>query len=70
MTNKTYKVNGMSCMHCVKHVKEAIEDLDGVKSCVVSLEKGNMAVEYDETKTGLEAMKEALEEAGYDLEER
>lgn len=70
MTERTFKVNGMSCNMCVKHVTNAIVGLEGVRNCVVSLEKGSMKVEYDETKTGYEVMREALEEEGYDLEER
>jgi len=70
MTDKTFSVKGMSCGMCAKHVKNAIEALPGVKSCAVSLEKAQAAVSYDEKTTGFEAMREALIEAGYDLEER
>lgn len=31
-------IDGMMCMHCVKHVKEALSKVDGVKSVEVSLE--------------------------------
>lgn len=70
MTERTFIVNGMSCSMCVKHVTNAILGLEGVRTCDVNLEKKNVKVEYDETKTGYEIMREALEEEGYDLEER
>ncbi len=68
MVEKTYKVSGMSCNHCVMHVKNAIAELSGVESCDVDLEKGNMTVRYDEAKVDYNDIKEAVEEAGYDME--
>ncbi|MBQ9434112.1 MAG: cation transporter, partial [Synergistaceae bacterium] len=35
---KLIHVEGMGCMKCVAHVKEALEGLDGVSSAEVSLE--------------------------------
>ncbi len=35
---KVIKVEGMMCMHCVAHVKEALESLKGVDEVKVSLE--------------------------------
>lgn len=70
MAEKTFNVKGMSCSMCAKHVKSAIEGIEGVRSCTVNLEKADMTVDYDEKKTGFEAMREALQEEGYDLEER
>jgi copper chaperone len=68
MTEKTFKVNGMSCNHCVMHVKNAVNELSGVKSCDVSLEKGSMTVKYDEAKVDPAALKKAVEDAGYEME--
>jgi copper ion binding protein len=63
----TLKVQGMSCNHCVMHVTQALEGLDGVKEANVSLDKGVAVVEYDEGKVDLAAMKEAVEETGYEI---
>jgi copper chaperone len=68
MIEKTYKVSGMSCNHCVMHVKNAVTELSGVESCDVDLEKGSITVLYDETKLGYNDIKEAVKEAGYDME--
>lgn len=67
MVEKTYKVSGMSCGHCVKHVKNAVEELDGVKRCDVDLNSATMCVGYEEDKVSFEDMKAAVEEAGYEL---
>ena len=59
------KVKGMMCMHCVAHVKSALEKVDGVTSVDVSLDEGEARVtlskEVDE-----EVLKAAIREAGYE----
>ena len=61
---KKILIEGMSCNHCVSHVKEALEALDGVSSIEVSLE-GNYATV--ETSVSNDILKEAIEEEGYDV---
>ena len=61
---KKILIEGMSCEHCVGHVKEALEALEGVSSIEVSLE-GNYATL--ETSASDEVLKEAIEEEGYDV---
>ena len=60
------QIEGMSCAHCVKHVKEALEAVPDVKSAEVSLEGKSAAVEHGD-KVKLSALKTAVEEAGYEL---
>ena len=45
-------------------MQKALEALDGVKSVVMSLEEGTATVELEEGAGG-EALKAAVEEAGY-----
>lgn len=61
---KTLEVEGMMCMHCVKHVKDALEGLDGVKSAEPDHEKGTAVVELEGECTD-EALVKAVEDAGY-----
>ncbi|MBE6090331.1 heavy-metal-associated domain-containing protein [Clostridium beijerinckii] len=61
---KKILIEGMSCEHCVAHVKEALENLDKVTSVEVSL-KDNCAIV--ETENSNEEIKEAIEEEGYDV---
>jgi copper ion binding protein len=58
------KIDGMSCEHCVKHVKEALEGITGVKSAKVNLKKNSADVNHDEQVT-LAMMEQAVAEAGY-----
>ena len=59
-------IEGMSCAHCVQHVKEALESLAGVKSAEVSLKGKSAAVEHADTAS-LDALKAAVKEAGYEV---
>ncbi|MDR1219745.1 MAG: cation transporter [Treponema sp.] len=61
----TITIEGMSCEHCVKHVKKALEAISGVKSAKVSL-KDNMAVVDHKDGVTLESMKASIAEAGYE----
>ena len=61
----TLNIEGMSCNHCVAHVKEALEAIAGVSSAEVDLQKKNALVEHDDS-VGLDALKAAVGEAGYE----
>lgn len=61
---KKILIEGMSCEHCVGHVKEALEGLDKVTSVDVSLENNCAIVE---TTNSNEELKAAIEEEGYDV---
>lgn len=60
---KIIDIEGMMCMHCVKHVTDALNGIDGVKA-EVSLENKNakvsLAKEVDDS-----LLKEAVEKSGY-----
>jgi copper ion binding protein len=63
---KKLLIEGMSCNHCVSHVEEALKEVDGVISVVVSLEEKNAVIEITQDIQE-EQLREALDEAGYDL---
>lgn len=66
ITQKTIKVEGMSCGHCVMRVKKAIEGIQGVKKVDVSLENKQAVVEFDEGKTDVDKIKATIKETGYE----
>lgn len=63
---KKILVEGMSCGHCVNHVKEALAELSGVTGVEVDLE-GKFAVVTASNEISDEAIKAAIDEAGYDV---
>lgn len=68
MKTETVKVKGMSCSHCVAAVTKAAKGLKGVSDVAVSLEKGEAVVTFDDALVGLQAVKDAIEDQGYDVE--
>jgi len=57
------RIDGMSCQHCVMSVRRALESVEGVATAEVTV--GSARVLYDETKTDPEALRQAIEAAGY-----
>jgi copper chaperone len=63
LKTQEFKIEGMSCGHCVMAVRKALSRLDNVKVSDVQIGKAN--VEYDETKTTESSIIIAIDEAGY-----
>ena len=58
------QIEGMSCNHCVAHVKEALEGLAGINEVEVRLSE-KCAIISGATEE--EVIKEAIDDAGYDV---
>ncbi|UOO37263.1 copper chaperone CopZ [Oscillospiraceae bacterium CM] len=67
MEKITLNVEGMSCGHCVARVEKAVTALPGVLGVAVSLESKTVTVEFDPAAVAESALKEAIEEQGYDV---
>ena len=63
---KTLQISGMTCNHCVNHVKNALEELDEVLSADVSLSDQKAVVDL-ETDVTDQKLTEAVEEVGYEV---
>lgn len=63
---KKILIEGMSCGHCVKHVKEALSELSGVTNVDVNLESKTALLDA-ESDINDEDIKFAVEDAGYDV---
>ena len=64
---KTLKVEGMMCQHCVAHVKRALEGVEGVEEAVVDLDAGTAKALLSADVPG-QALVAAVEEAGYEAQ--
>lgn len=62
---KTFKVEGMMCQHCVAHVKKALEGVEGVQEAVVDLDAGTATVSLS-CDVPDETLRAAIVEAGYE----
>lgn len=67
MRTEIVKIKGMTCMGCVNSIKNVLEKIPGVGSTDVSLEKAQATVQYDGTTTNANQLKNAIEEAGFEV---
>ena len=61
----TLAVPGMTCAACPITVKKAIAKVDGVNKVVVSYDKREAVVSFDDAKAGVQKLTQATEYAGY-----
>lgn len=61
---KTLKIEGMMCQHCVAHVTKALQGVEGVENVEVNLKKKSATVT---TEVADEVLVKAIEEAGYSV---
>ncbi len=59
------KIEGMTCSHCVMHVKQELSRLPHVQVDDVGI--GNARVQYDESKLSMLDFANAIDRAGYKL---
>lgn len=64
--NKTLKIEGMMCQHCVAHVTKALQAIDGVSSVTVDLKKKTAVVETAK-EIDNQVFVQAITEAGYEV---
>ena len=65
MVEYTLEVSGMMCMNCVKHVKEALEKVKGVKEAQVSLETKQAIVKCKDS-VSKDLLIKSIADAGYE----
>ena len=64
MKKETINISGMTCHHCIKAVENELVKLP-LRYFTVTI--GNVIAEYDESMTGIEEIKQAIINAGYEI---
>jgi copper chaperone len=59
-------IEGMSCGHCVKHVKEALSEIENVSNVDVNLDSKSAIFESSE-KISEDKIKFVIDDAGYEV---
>ena len=67
VNKQTFPVLGMSCAACAARVDKTLNHQPGVCSASVNYAAATATVEYDATQCSPEALKKAVQDAGYDL---
>ena len=62
MKSHELTIQGMTCCHCVMHVKQALDAVDGLE--VEDVQIGRARVWFDDEKVA-KVLSEKVEEAGY-----
>ncbi|MDQ1910467.1 copper ion binding protein [Paenibacillus sp. GD4] len=65
MEKVTLQVEGMSCDHCVRAIEGALKEIGAAGK--VNLAAKTVDVQFDAGKVTLAAVKEAIEDQGYDV---
>ena len=65
MKSQELTIEGMSCGHCVMHVKKELSKVNGLT--IENVEIGKARVQVDESQVSYDRLAKAVEEAGYKL---
>ncbi|OAA93916.1 heavy metal translocating P-type ATPase [Clostridium coskatii] len=64
-TNKTLKIEGMTCAACAKAVERVSKKLEGVYEANVNIATEKLSIAFDASKVNVQDIKKAIEKAGY-----
>jgi len=68
MSTVALTISGMSCQHCVRAVREALDAVAGVSASQVDI--GSAQVSFDPALVSVATIEDAVRDAGYESEER
>ncbi|GBR51423.1 heavy-metal-associated domain-containing protein [Gluconobacter sphaericus] len=60
-------VEGMSCNGCFGKLQRALEAVNGVKGVDIVLDRGKVTVSYDPAQLSVAALREVVEDTGFDV---
>lgn len=68
MKEVSLKIKGMHCEGCSTRLTKVLKNQDGVKEANVSLAEARADIKYDDGQIGLDEIKEAIVDAGFEAE--
>ena len=66
MSSQTIQVRGMSCDHCSQTVHRALKAMPGISKVSVSLEKGEVVIDFDDTQTNIQTISAKIVKIGFE----
>lgn len=69
MSEKTVKVPGISCGHCVKTIERELGEMEGIRSVQADPADRTVTVAWDDAVTGWASVRDLLEEINYPPEQ-
>lgn len=68
MKSETLNIVGMSCSSCANTIEKSVKKIQGVKNVNVNFATEKLNVEYNEKNASIDDIKEAVKDAGYNVE--
>ena len=65
MTEKSFAIEGMNCASCAAHVEKAAAKVEGITFASVNLATERLTISYDDRKTSVNQVFDAVSRAGY-----
>jgi mercuric ion transport protein len=62
---KTYRIGGMTCEACARHVEHAVQQVPGVQTIAVSYDQATAQVRFDAAQTQAAQVESAINGTGY-----
>ena len=62
-----YRIGGMTCDACAKHIEHAVQQLPGVQAVTVSYDQGTAHVRFDAAKSPAVQVAQAINSTGYQV---
>ena len=66
---KSLKVEGMTCQHCVQIISDSLKNRAGIETVDVNINKKEVKVEYDEEKIELKEIFSEISALGFEIAE-
>ncbi len=66
MSSQTIQVRGMSCDHCSQTIHRALKAMPGISKVSVSLEKGEVVIDFDDTQTNTQTISAKIAQIGFE----
>lgn len=67
MKTELYRITGMHCASCAYKIEKAVSGVPGVESAQVNFASETVTAEFDEEKTGVSQLAQAVKNVGYAL---
>lgn len=64
---RTYRIGGMTCEACARHVEHAVRQVSGVQTVAVSYDQATAQVRFDSTHAPLAQIESAINGTGYHI---
>ena len=65
MTDKSFKIDGMTCSACANRVERVVKKLEGVETANVNFATETLTLKYDDAKLQPKEVEAAVVKAGY-----